>query len=179
MKKPVCRNCGNPTEASTPVDNSDATPSPGNICICAYCATISQYDEDLSLKPVSPEFLVEMYTNCEEKYHAIIKHVERIRKNPLPPPTNKDEGVTLGQALNLSRQREDEISEILANWITDSVKKNGRMVMATEVFPWIAEEFPKTNEAVYATFASNYLLRQISKMIPPGAELTSIDLTRI
>lgn len=43
-----CRNCGTRIGAATHGD--DASPSPFDISVCAYCRTVSIFDEDLMLR---------------------------------------------------------------------------------------------------------------------------------
>lgn len=61
-KSSPCCGCGKVLDAATPVDQSDGEhdPTPGSYTVCAYCATLMVYDQDLSLRSLSPEELADM-----------------------------------------------------------------------------------------------------------------------
>ncbi len=57
-----CPKCGSPNDAATSCDETDpdqkARPVPGDLSVCIGCASIQQFQEDLSLKIITMDELV-------------------------------------------------------------------------------------------------------------------------
>lgn len=51
----VCRVCGERLDAATAAISEHATPVPGDVSVCFYCATVSIYADDMTLRAPTPE----------------------------------------------------------------------------------------------------------------------------
>jgi len=56
-----CLKCGSKLDAHA--NMGDASPQPGDISVCAYCFTISKFDSNLDLQPLTRNELTELKKN--------------------------------------------------------------------------------------------------------------------
>ena len=63
----------------TEVDPGSRLPQKGDLTICAYCATVYQFDEDLSFQPIPEGFLD---TLKEDERAELQEMQDQIRRSP-------------------------------------------------------------------------------------------------
>jgi hypothetical protein len=69
----ICK-CGYKLDASTfPKNKEKVVPVVGDFSVCFKCGRILRFGEGLQLRPVTPEELVELYTEKEELYREVLK----------------------------------------------------------------------------------------------------------
>lgn len=56
----ACPVCEKKIDAVTRPDENGAVPSPGDISICFYCATVSRFDDNLKLEQLTNEQFAEL-----------------------------------------------------------------------------------------------------------------------
>lgn len=58
IEKNKCPSCGELIDANTNIDgNKEVTPGPGDLSLCIYCATMLEYEDNLTLKVLQREKL--------------------------------------------------------------------------------------------------------------------------
>jgi hypothetical protein len=86
-----CLNCSKIVDAAGPVSDGRA-PQPGDISLCFYCHHVQAYGEDMNLRPLTDEEIVEI-AGMPELVHAMtglgqFKQWER-DKNAQASPDNR------------------------------------------------------------------------------------------
>lgn len=71
--------CGYPIDSATHLHDNDKRPKAGDISICLQCGTISQYNEDLSLRLLTPEEQFTIAMEHAEMWDDIVKLQVKIR----------------------------------------------------------------------------------------------------
>ena len=84
-----CPKCGSPNDAATSFDETDpgqkARPRPGDLSVCIGCASIQQFQEDLTLKIITID---EVCADDDTKFHVarVQQKVREYRRtNPYGP----------------------------------------------------------------------------------------------
>lgn len=54
-----CPRCAGRADGATDAFRKDATPSPGDVAICAYCCAINMYTPGMLLQPASDDVVAE------------------------------------------------------------------------------------------------------------------------
>ena len=72
-----CPNCGKWVDGATGV-SADARPSPGDISICIYCSHLSAYADDLTLRHLTDEEMIEIAG--DKHILAAMRAIEQFRK---------------------------------------------------------------------------------------------------
>jgi hypothetical protein len=62
-----CPRCGHTLDADTALDESGGSPSPGDLSVCLYCATIHRFGVDLKRRPLSNEEIVTLPDDMRAK----------------------------------------------------------------------------------------------------------------
>jgi hypothetical protein len=75
----ICLQCLKVLDAATGVDHDDV-PKVGDITICAYCATVGKFDENMSLREISVEELEEINQTNPLVYDEIARVVVLIKQ---------------------------------------------------------------------------------------------------
>ena len=76
-----CATCNHTIDAHTGFDHDEA-PLPHDLTVCIYCGTISEFDDDMNLIPVSPEELAKVKEEDEQAW-AVITHASYLVKQRL------------------------------------------------------------------------------------------------
>lgn len=80
----ICLTCLTVVDAASNMDGGDDAPTEGDISICAYCATVGKFNENMSLEPITMEELKEIEEADPMVYDEIAKVVYAIKaKNNL------------------------------------------------------------------------------------------------
>jgi hypothetical protein len=66
-----CPCCKKELDAATSINEKDALPSPGNLSICFYCATVSRFDKDLKLE----ELTTEQFAKFPEEFKINVRNI--------------------------------------------------------------------------------------------------------
>jgi hypothetical protein len=77
-----CTTCKKLQDAHKSLD-TDAVPRPGDLSICLYCATLSKFDEDLNLIPLTPQELEDIKSTDAGAYQVMMKaaiHITQLIK---------------------------------------------------------------------------------------------------
>lgn len=72
-KNAICLNCLVVLDMATSLKNE--TPDPGDLGICINCKTVSQYDANLCLKPITEEFKKHLQENHPLDWGALQHHI--------------------------------------------------------------------------------------------------------
>ena len=67
-----CKSCKKDLDAHSGID-TDRSPEPGDLSVCAYCGAISEFDEGLNLKPLSDEELLVIAAEDRESFDTLMK----------------------------------------------------------------------------------------------------------
>lgn len=73
-----CPGCGYVMDAATGI-NGGESPVPGNLTICIKCASVSKYDEELLLVPVTSEEMSEICDTDPEIWNIITQAISFIK----------------------------------------------------------------------------------------------------
>jgi hypothetical protein len=78
MPENYCISCGKPMTGASGVD-WDERPTPGDFAVCLYCGRLSAYAEDLTLRALTDDELLEIID--DDRIIAMQKTVARMRDN--------------------------------------------------------------------------------------------------
>lgn len=72
--KDLCPQCGTVLDGATSLEGK-FTPKPGDVTVCAYCATFLKYDEYLFLRILPEEEFAKLEKTEQDQLNAIRKFV--------------------------------------------------------------------------------------------------------
>lgn len=81
-KNNICKNCNAKLDAGTSLQNHQ--PKEGDISICIYCLTITTFDSDLNLIPMSKAQLDELKKESPMSYESILQNIRLIKMSRRP-----------------------------------------------------------------------------------------------
>jgi hypothetical protein len=75
-----CTSCFRMNDTHTPVDGAAGGPAPGSISICAYCGNVSVFTDDLRLRTMTMNELMDLGRKDPNGYRKVITAVGVIKK---------------------------------------------------------------------------------------------------
>jgi len=80
LEEDHCSECGAPVNAATSVDKLDASPEPGDVCICFTCTSYMVYDEKLKVRSMTVDEIVELPNEILLQLTNERKHLKAFKK---------------------------------------------------------------------------------------------------
>lgn len=65
-----CPGCGKRIDAATSIDG-EASPTPGDVTVCAFCASVLMFEPGLSLRRVSDQELAQLPAAVRRQVHVL------------------------------------------------------------------------------------------------------------
>lgn len=89
MAEQNCPRCDATLDGHLALDGDDAGPTPGDITVCAYCATAMIFGEDHKLRPVTPAVWDELSIADQFNVAQMRLRVQRLHGNEKWPGDEK------------------------------------------------------------------------------------------
>jgi len=81
MEALKCPECGAHNDGAAPVDGGTYSPKKDDISLCMYCGSINLFNDDLTIRPIPSELLLEIKKNEPETYETLMSAVIYIKAN--------------------------------------------------------------------------------------------------
>lgn len=81
IPKTTCPSCGITAEHSESAYGDDAVPAPGQINVCAGCATVLRFRDDMSLEAVSSQWIADLSIRSPEDFIRLMDVCTTVKRH--------------------------------------------------------------------------------------------------